>query len=106
MYDKTRQPRSDAMIFDYPVYCDVVYLYEWIDLPQPMKSYIVARTSAIVSTRIVGDTTQYQMLSQYEVQCRAYVMEYECNQGDYSYFGSPDEGNFYRPYQPYHALYR
>ena len=107
LYDKNKYPRSEAMKWGTEtIYCNVMFLYEWIDLPQPMKSYIVARTSAIVSSRIVGDPTQYQMLSQYEMQCRAYVMEYETEQGDYSYFGSPDEGNYYRSYKPYHALYR
>ena len=107
LYDKNRTPRSEAMKWGTrTVYCDVVFLYEWIDLPQPMKSYIVARTSVIVSSRIVGDPQQYQMLAQYEAQCRAYVMEYETEQGDYSYFGSPDEGNYYRSYKPFHALYR
>ena len=58
---------------------------------------------------LVGDPTQYQMLQQYEAQCRTFVMEYECNQGDYSYFGSPDtygQGNSYRPFKPYHTLTR
>ena len=110
LYDRNRTPRSEAMKWGtQTLYCDVVFLYQWIELPQPMKSYIVARTSAIVSSRIVGDPTQYQMLQQYEAQCRTFVMEYECNQGDYSYFGSPDpygQGNSYRPFEPYHTLTR
>ena len=107
LYDKNRFPRSEAMKWGtQTIYCNVLFLYPWIDLPQPMKSYIVARTAAIVSSRIVGDPQQYQMLSQYELQCRVYVQEYETEQGDYSFFGSPDEGNYYRPYKPYHALFR
>ena len=110
LYDKNRFPRSEAMKWGTAtLYCNVLFLYQWIDLPQPMKSYIVARTSSIVSSRIVGDPQQYQMLQQYEMQCRAYVMQYETEQGDYSYFGSPDpygQGNAYRSYQPFHALFR
>ncbi len=71
-----------------------------------MQDYIVARAAAVVSSRIVGDTNQYQMLQQREAFCRAAVMEYECNQGDYTFFGHPRGQNYYNSYQPYHALYR
>ena len=85
---------------------DVVYFYDWGDLPKPIRDYVVARAAAIFSSRIVGDPTQFQLLSQREAFARAQALEYECNQGDYTYFGHPDGGNFYNSYQPYTALYR
>tara|TARA_R100000322_G_C5382370_1_gene176385 strand:+ start:108 stop:731 length:624 start_codon:yes stop_codon:yes gene_type:complete len=85
---------------------DVVYFYDWGDLPKPIRDYVVARAAAIFSSRIVGDPTQFQLLSQREAYARAQALEYECNQGDYTYFGHPDGGNFYNSYQPYTALYR
>ena len=85
---------------------DVVYFYDWGDLPKPIRDYVVARAAAIFSSRIVGDPTQFQLLSQREAFSRAQALEYECNQGDYTYFGHPDGGNFYNSYQPYTALYR
>tara|TARA_Y100000401_G_scaffold48680_1_gene37852 strand:+ start:471 stop:1094 length:624 start_codon:yes stop_codon:yes gene_type:complete len=85
---------------------DVVYLYDWGDLPKPIQDYIVSRAAAIFSSRVVGDPTQYQLLAQREAYNRAQALEYECNQGDYTYFGHPDGGNFYNSYEPYTALYR
>ena len=85
---------------------DIVYNFDWVDLPVPIQDYIIARTAAIVSTRIVGDGQQYQMLQQKEAYTRAMALEYECNQGDYTFFGHPKGQNYYNSYQPYHALYR
>ena len=86
--------------------CDVVYLWDWVALPVPIQDYIVARAAVIVSSRIVGDSGQYQMLQQKEAYNRAMALEYECNQGDYTFFGHPSDKNYYKSYQPYHALYR
>jgi len=85
---------------------NVVYLYNWGDLPKPIQDYAVVRAAAIFSSRVVGDPTQYQILAQREAYNRAQALEYECNQGDYTYFGHPDGGNFYNSYQPYTALHR
>jgi len=85
---------------------DVVYLNDWGDLPKPIADYIVARSATIFSTRLVGDTTQYQLLREKEDYMRANAMEYECNQGGFTYFGAPEGGNFYVSYEPYNALYR
>ena len=91
---------------DQIVYVDVVYLFDWLDLPPAVQHYIVARASTIMSQRVIGDNTLYQMLQQREGMCRAEALEYECNQGDYTFFGHPQGQNYYTSYQPYHALYR
>ena len=88
------------------VRCDVVYLFDWVDLPRPIQDYIVARTAAIVSSRIVGDPQQYSILQQKEAWNRAQALEYECNQGDYTFFGHQRGKKPYDSYQPYQALYR
>jgi hypothetical protein len=83
-----------------------VWYFDWVDLPIPIKDYIVAKAAAIVSSRIVGDPNQFQVIQQREAYTRAMALEYECNQGDYTFFGHPRGGNFYNSYQPYHALTR
>ena len=88
------------------VYVDIVWYFDWESIPQPIQAYIVARAAAIVSSRIIGDADQYQILQQKEGVTRSQALEYECNQGDYSFFGSPSHGNFYRPYKPFHTLQR
>ena len=87
--------------------CDVVYEFDWVDLPQPIQDFITARTAALVSQRIVGDATQYQMLQQQESYARALALEYETQQGQYTFFGHPQgQTNYYQGYQPFQALKR
>ena len=88
------------------VACDIVWFFDWVDLPRPIQDYIVARAAAIVSSRIVGDTNQYQILQQKEQQNRTLAMEYECKQGDYTFFGHQRGKKVYKAYQPYQALQR
>ena len=85
---------------------DIVYLYDWVDLPISIQDYITARAASIVSTRVVGDPNQYQFLASREMLARSNALEYECNQGNYTYFGHPRGQNNYVSYQPYKALYR
>jgi len=102
LYDRVNQ----TFTFTEPIYCDIKKLYNWEDLPIPIRDYIVARSATIFSQRTIGDSTQYQMLQQREAYTRAMALEYECNQGDFTYFGSPQGKNYYVSYKPYRALYR
>ena len=102
LYDKA----NHTYTFTEKVECDITWLFDWIDLPTPIADFITARTASIVSSRIVGDGNQYQILQQKEVFARAMAMEYECNQGDYTYFGHSGNTNRYTSYKPYNALYR
>jgi len=92
---------------DDTVECDVVWEFDWVDLPQPIQDFIVARAATFVSQRIVGDTEQYQMLQQQEAYMRALALEYETQQGQFTFFGHPQgHTNYYQSYQPFHALSR
>jgi hypothetical protein len=86
--------------------CDVVWLFDFNDLPIPFRDYVAARGSVQASTKMIGESSVYQMLQQKEAMARANVMEYECNQGNYSFFGMPRGNNFYNSYQPYKTLAR
>ena len=86
--------------------CDILWFFDWIDLPRPIQDYITAKAATVTSSRIVGDQTQYQMLQQKEAYMRAMAIEYETTQGDYSFFGKPDGATPYISYEPYKALMR
>ena len=89
------------------VECDIVWKFDWVDLPQPIQDFIVARAATFVSQRIVGDSAQYQMLQQQEAYMRALALEYETQQGQFTFFGHPQgHTNYYQSYQPFHALSR
>ena len=102
LYDKAKH----SYTFTKAVLCDIIWLFDFVDIPKPIADFIVNRAASTVSSRIVGDSTQYQMLQQKEAFSRAMAMEYECNQGDYTFFGHPGDTNSYTSYQPYKALYR
>ena len=91
---------------DETVYVDILWEMDWGEIPEPIQAFIVARAASIVSSRIIGDPNQYQMLQQKEAFARAMALEYETNQGDYTYFGAPKGGNYYQSYQPFHTLQR
>ena len=103
LYDK--EHHTDQWT-DGAVDCDIVWLFDWVDLPRPIQDYITARASSITSSRIIGDQGQYQVLQQKEAYMRAMALEYETSQGDYSFFGKADGSHPYISYQPYQALTR
>ena len=89
------------------VECDVVWEFDWVDIPEPIQNFIVARAASITSQRIVGDPNQYEMLQSQEAFARSTALEYETSQGEYSIFGHPyDKSNYYNSYKPYQALRR
>ena len=102
LYDKAHHKYT----FDNDIEVDIVWLFDWVDLPKPIADFITARAATITSTRIVGDNNLYQILQQKEAFTRAMAMEYECNQGDYTFFGHAGNTNQYISYQPYKALIR
>ena len=91
---------------DDTLYVDVIWYFDWTSIPTPIQAYITARAATIVSSRIIGDANQYQILAQKEAVAKSTAIEYECSQGDYTFFGTPKGGDFYRSYQPFHTLQR
>jgi len=95
--------------FEYPdddyFYFNVVRLVEFEDIPSVFQRYIIYKASGRAAVQLVANRELMQMLTAYELQARASCMEYECNQGDHSYFGWPDE-SAYQPYKPYQMLRR
>ena len=102
LYDKA----NHTYTFEQKLSCDIVWLFDWVDLPVPIADYITCKAATVTSSRLVGDPDQYQILQSKEAFSRAMAMEYECNQGDYTIFGHPGDTNTYRSYQPYNALHR
>ena len=85
---------------------DIVWWFDWIDLPIPIQDYIVSKAATIAAQRIVGDQQLVASLQQREMLSRANAMEYECNQGDFSFFGHPHGSSYKTSYKPYKALQR
>ena len=102
LYDR----QAHSYTFTEQVNCDVVWLFDWVDLPRPIQDYITARATCQVVQKIVGDPNLYKLCQEKEGYTRAMALEYECNQGKFTFFGQPSDGNNYISYKPYKALQR
>jgi len=85
---------------------DVLWCYDFPDLPQVFRDYITARAATRCAIRLVGDVNLTQSLASFETWRRANCLEYECSEGDYTMFGFRRGEDFYSSYQPFKALSR
>tara|TARA_B100000287_G_scaffold156716_1_gene147829 strand:+ start:2803 stop:3432 length:630 start_codon:yes stop_codon:yes gene_type:complete len=107
LYDRQHHTYDLGDISGDEVECDITWEFDWVDLPEPIQNFIVSRAAVFVSQRIVGDTNQYNALQQQEAFARSTALEYETQQGQYTFFGHPQgQQNYYQSYQPYQALRR
>ena len=95
--------------FEYPdddyFYVNKVKLLNFEDIPTVFQRYIIYKASGRAAVQLVSNAQLQQSLATFEAQARAACMEYECNQGDHSFFGWPDD-SAYQSYQPYRSLRR
>ena len=104
LYDTIKH--TDIWDTDETLYFDILWEFEYDNIPQPIQDYIVARAASVASSRLVGEPNKYQILQQKEAYTRAMALEYDCNQGDHSFFGAPQSGNYYKSYSPFNTLIR
>ena len=101
LYDKY----NHTDVFTSDLSLDVVTLYEFDDLPSVFQRYITYRAAGRAAAQLVGNPQLVQLLATQEAQARAACMEYECDQGDHTFMGWPDDTT-YNAYKPHHALRR
>ena len=101
LYDKV----NHTDVFTGDIHVNVVWLFEFEDLPSVFKRYITYRAAGRAATQLVANRELVALLGNQELQARAACMEYECNQGDHSFLGLPHQTR-YNAYQPYYALRR
>lgn len=102
LYDREQHTQE----WDYEPLVNKIFYFGWETIPIPVQSYIVARAAKIFSSRITGDSSQYQMLKEREDYCRTQAVEYETKQGDYSFLGLDPHESAYIPYIPAQSLRR
>ncbi len=104
LYDKLDHTDDWSELSD-GIDLDIVRLLTFEDLPSTFKRYIIAKASVRAATQLVGNPQLVQLLQSQEALARATVMEYECNQGNHTMFGLPDDST-YNSYQPWRSLGR
>lgn len=104
LYDKIEH--TDVWDTNETYSVDVVWYYDFADLPQVFKDYVTSRAATRCAIRLVGDVNLTQSLASFETWRRANCIEYECNEGDYTMFGFRQGDGFYNSYKPFKALAR
>ena len=104
LYDKIEH--TDIWDTTETYYVDIVWYYDFVDLPQVFKDYVTSRAATRCAIRLVGDVNLTQSLASFETWRRANCLEYECNEGDYTMFGFKQGDGFYNSYKPFRALAR
>lgn len=88
------------------LFVDVVWFYEFEDIPQVFRDYITAKASRVASGRMVNDETSIKILQAEESLLRAVAVEFDTSQADYNMFNGSDLRNPYTSYKPFQALSR
>jgi len=101
LYDKV----NHTDVFTADIYTNVVWLFEFEDLPSIFKRYITYKAAGRAATQLISNAQLTKLLEAQEASARAACMEYECNQSDQSYLGYPHE-SYHTSFQPFHALRR
>ena len=101
LYDKT----THSYVFKGEQKLDVVWLFDFADLPEAFKVYITMRSANLFAGRAVGSAEQVKFGEREEAQARSAMLQYECDQGDYNMLGTV-EGRNYRTFRPIDASLR
>ena len=102
LYDRNEH----SFRWDKVQYLTITWLFDFDDLPEAAKQYITTRASNLFAMRATGSTEVAKYSEREEANARAALMEYECNQGDYSVFSDGTGVNPLRTFRPVSAIWR
>ena len=102
LYDKL----NHSFTFTGIVYCDVVWGFDFIDLPQPYKDYITTRAARVYAGRVVGSEEQVKIIAQDEAILRSNCISYDTETAEPNVFGLRNGQNTYISYTPFHMIAR
>ena len=107
LYNRTDHTFSfEQQAVDGKVAVDVTWVFEYEDIPEAIKNYIVVRSANVFAGRAVGSAEAVKFGQQEEVLARAGALEYETQQGDYNIFGNTQGVCTYNSYRPRSTVYR
>lgn len=86
--------------------CDVVWNFDFEDLPQVFQDYVIARASRQYAGQFMGSAEMVQFNSQDEGILRANCINYDTNTAGVNIFGYENGQMGYVPYAPYQAIQR
>lgn len=91
--DDTKYTKKGDYLFDWDnqtdtftssITCTIIFLVDFEDMPDPMRSYIVAKAARTFQTRYLGDNSLGEELLRDEQEAWAALMEYEIDSNDFN----------------------
>ena len=104
LYDKISHSFTSWIVS--PVLCDVVWLFDFEDLPQVFKDYITQRATRVFAGSTVGSKEMFQFNQQDEGMLRANCIAYDTGTSEVNIFGVETGQNFYISYTPFRTIAR
>ncbi len=105
LYDKMDHTDDWSELNSDGIDLDITRLFNYEDLPSVFRRYVTYRACRMAATQLVSNPQLVQLLQSQEAYARAACMEYECNQGNHSMFGFPED-TVHTTYQPWRNLRR
>lgn len=102
LYDKL----AHSFVFSGTVYCDVIWAFEFTDLPQAFKDYITTRAARVYAGRVVGSEEQVKIIAQDEAILRSNCIAYDTDTAEPNVFGLRNGQNNYISYTPFQMIVR
>ena len=85
------------------LYFDIVWMFDFEDLPQAFKDYVTAKATRVASNRMISNPEAGKLLEADEAYTRALALEYDARQGDHNIFNDfqyqQDANTVYRPFK-------
>ena len=105
LYDKYDHTDSWENAETSGISLDVTRLIAFEEIPSVFQRYIVQMAAVRAATQLIGNPQLVQLLATRESFARAACIEYECNQGNPTMFGFPEDTIHYT-YEPWRSLRR
>jgi len=102
LYDK----KNHTYTFSDTLYLDVVWSFDYMDLPEVFKQYVAIRAANLFAGRAVGSTEVVKYSEREESIARAACLEYETRQADYNIFSDVAGDTSVIHFRPYDAVTR
>jgi len=103
LYDKA----AHTYQFDGKQELDVVWLVDFLDMPEAFREYATIRAANVFAGRSVGSQEAVAFGQREEVMARATCIEYDTQQGDYNMVAQNKDGyTTYQTYRPSFASMR
>ena len=106
LYDKVEHRYNFDNVNENKLYCDILWMINFEDLPQVFKDYITIRAARIASNRMIASPEANEVMSPDEQLARASCIQYDTNQADYNIFQDSSQRNPYQGYQPFQVIKR